>query len=347
MAVKFTKPEINVREKLAELDKPSGIAGEAMLRAETPQEQFNLIGAGRRNLLINGENKISQRGTYTTATAVTAGLYYIDRWKVYENTVTVTLTHKQNQALPDGSVSHTQRYDVTAAGTGYTGAQQILEETLTVGRYYTISAWVKSNDPNMNLFASGGHQRSFHSGSGEWEKLSITWLESGQGNSYGVINYTSGGNPMVIGNFVEFTQLQLELGKIATPFEHRLYGEELALCQRYYEILKYDTSTDSGGGAANETLIANGFAYSTSRSLNHLKFNEIKRTQPTVTIVGGVSKIEVLDTSGGWVTTTAFTARANIHGTRLDMTHPSSLTAGNALELRILSGGYLNIDAEL
>ena len=54
MAVKFTKPEINVREKLAELDKPSGIAGEAMLRAETPQEQFNLIGAGRRNLLING-----------------------------------------------------------------------------------------------------------------------------------------------------------------------------------------------------------------------------------------------------------------------------------------------------
>lgn len=36
MAVKFTKPEINVREKLAELDKPSGIAGEAMLRAETP-----------------------------------------------------------------------------------------------------------------------------------------------------------------------------------------------------------------------------------------------------------------------------------------------------------------------
>ena len=52
MAVKFTKPEINVREKLAELDKPSGIAGEAMLRAETPQEQFNLIGAGRRNLLL-------------------------------------------------------------------------------------------------------------------------------------------------------------------------------------------------------------------------------------------------------------------------------------------------------
>ena len=39
---------------------------------------------------------------------------------------------------------------------------------------------------------------------------------------------------MVVGNFVEFTQVQLELGKVATPFEHRSYGEELALCQRYY-----------------------------------------------------------------------------------------------------------------
>jgi len=237
MTVRITKPEINIREKIAKLDKPSGIAGEAMLRAETPQEQFNLIGAGRRNLLINGENKISQRGDYTSATAVSEGVYYIDRWKAYESVVSATLTHKQDQSLPDGSVSHTQRYDVTVAGTGYIGTQQILEETLTVGRYYTISAWVKSNDPNMNLFASGGNQRSFHSGSGEWEKLSITWLESGQGNSYGIINYTSGGNSMVVGNFVEFTQVQLELGKVATPFEHRSYGEELALCQRYFTVM--------------------------------------------------------------------------------------------------------------
>lgn len=239
MAVKFTKPEINVREKLAEMDKPSGIAGEAMLRAETPQEQFNLIGAGRRNLLINGENKIYQRGNFTSATAVTDGSYYIDRWKTYESGVTATLTHKHNQSLPDGSVSHTQRYDVTVAGTGYTGVQQILEESLTVGRYYTISAWVKSDDPNMNLFANGGTERSFHSGSGEWEKLSITWvISASEANSYGIINHTASSNPMVVGHFVEFTQVQLELGKVATPFEHRSYGEELALCQRYYQHFK-------------------------------------------------------------------------------------------------------------
>jgi hypothetical protein len=63
MTVKVSKPAINVREELAELRKPTGIAGEAMLRAETPQEQFNLIGAGRRNLIINGGMQMAQRGT--------------------------------------------------------------------------------------------------------------------------------------------------------------------------------------------------------------------------------------------------------------------------------------------
>jgi len=76
MAVKFTKPEINIREKLSELDKPSGIAGEAMLRAETPQEQFNLIGAGRKNLLINGGFDVWQRGT-----SFTDAVYTSDRGK--------------------------------------------------------------------------------------------------------------------------------------------------------------------------------------------------------------------------------------------------------------------------
>ena len=38
------------------------------------------------------------------------------------------------------------------------------------------------------------------------------------------------------------TGLQLEVGSVATPFEHRSFGEELALCQRYY----YDPKLSSG-----------------------------------------------------------------------------------------------------
>ena len=37
-----------------------------------------------------------------------------------------------------------------------------------------------------------------------------------------------------IGETIQFTGIQVEVGSVATPFEHRSVGEELALCQRYY-----------------------------------------------------------------------------------------------------------------
>jgi hypothetical protein len=341
MTVKITKPEINIREKINELDKPSGLAGEAMLRAETPQEQFNLISAGRKNLIINGENKISQRGNFTSATAVTASSYYIDRWKAYESGVTVTLTHKQNQSLPDGSVSHTQRYDVTVAGTGYAGAQQILEENLTAGRHYTISAWVKSNDPNMNLFANGGDERSFHSGGGGWEKLSVTWrISASETNSYGIINYTSAGNPMVVGHFVEFTQFQIELGKVATPFEHRLIPEELALCQRYYQAIpvKY------------ESII--GQAWSTTSARFPIQLPVEMRASPSITIpppgqTGYAMKPLTASLSWpGGSGNNAVTATSN-RSFYITCTGYSGLVSGNASTLYAHDVSYIKCNAEL
>lgn len=39
------------------------------------------------------------------------------------------------------------------------------------------------------------------------------------------------------GNFVNVTQVQLEEGSVATPFEHLKYSEYLTECQRYFEII--------------------------------------------------------------------------------------------------------------
>ena len=39
------------------------------------------------------------------------------------------------------------------------------------------------------------------------------------------------------------TGVQFERGAVATPFEHRSFGEELALCMRYYEGIKMGTGT--------------------------------------------------------------------------------------------------------
>lgn len=51
-------------------------------------------------------------------------------------------------------------------------------------------------------------------------------------NSYGITGQT---NWMATsGNTFYITGLQIEAGTVATPFEWRHYGQELALCQRYY-----------------------------------------------------------------------------------------------------------------
>ena len=53
------------------------------------------------------------------------------------------------------------------------------------------------------------------------------------------------------------TGVQLEVGEVATPFEHRSYGDELARCQRYYWnplLEKGQTNTYLGNGAQYDGL---------------------------------------------------------------------------------------------
>ena len=50
----------------------------------------------------------------------------------------------------------------------------------------------------------------------------------------------------VSGATLDITGVQLEVGSVATPFEHRSYGDELARCQRYYwNVVFGDTETNS------------------------------------------------------------------------------------------------------
>ena len=55
MTVRITKPEFNLRDKLSEIDKPSGLKGNELMRAGTTQDARDLMSADRRNLIINGD----------------------------------------------------------------------------------------------------------------------------------------------------------------------------------------------------------------------------------------------------------------------------------------------------
>ena len=59
MTVRITKTEFNLREKLSELDKPTGVKGNELMRTNTSQEVRDIVHADRKNIIINGAMTVS------------------------------------------------------------------------------------------------------------------------------------------------------------------------------------------------------------------------------------------------------------------------------------------------
>jgi hypothetical protein len=112
------------------------------------------------------------------------------------------------------------------------------------------------------------------------------------------------------------TGIQLEVGKNATDFEHLTYGEELALCMRYYEQ-NLDTQYNATG-------------YHTSYIRSGMQFQVIKRAAPTVTVTNSVNSAGAsLSLSIGSVNTMGFNysmnSAATSYGVRFDYTADAEL----------------------
>jgi|5B_taG_2_1085324.scaffolds.fasta_scaffold35653_3 hypothetical protein len=91
------------------------------------------------------------------------------------------------------------------------------------------------------------------------------------------------------------TGIQLELGSQATPFEHRSFGEELALCQRYYFQKINGNSQPVGIG----TYISSG------QIRTYIDFPVEMRADPSIVTSSGTSHFNIENPSddfdGGWV----------------------------------------------
>ena len=118
----------------------------------------------------------------------------------------------------------------------------------------TSGTWLTNNGMGIQLTFSIGIGSTVSGTAGAWA-----------GANY----FSSTGATSVVGtNGATFyiTGVQLEAGSVATPFERRQYGQELALCQRYYQQIK--------GGIAMAT--------SSSNIAGILKYTVIMRSAPTL-----------------------------------------------------------------
>ena len=204
MTVRVTKPEFNLREKIAELDKPTGLKGNELMRSETSQEAREFISAGRKNLIINGDMRINQRGTSShTINSGNPSAYIVDRFVVQCAEGTLVVSQDNDVPSQQGFVKSI-KIDCTGAdtslGTSFESFIQYLPEAqdlahLAYGgsgaKTVTFSFWVKSNLTKTFGFyyympdASRAYQTTFNINFADtWEKKVITIVGDTTGNGF-------------------------------------------------------------------------------------------------------------------------------------------------------------------
>ena len=137
------------------------------------------------------------------------------------------------------------------------------------------------------------------------------------------------------------TGVQLELGTVATPFEHRSYGDELLRCQRYFQRIENTASGTEYFGIMQ--------AYSSSAVYGIVKdYVTTMRAEPhTVTSGGTFGAYQATSAQGGSSTGISGLAATPVSWLSTGWTSFSGLSAGNAVVTYWHSNAYLTADAEL
>ena len=245
--------------------------------------------AGTKNLIINGNMQIAQRGT--SLTGVTSGNNFVADRFMWQVGTAGTWTMTQDTDVPSGQgFANSMKLACTTANASLSAGSygvfahrfegqnlQQLKKGTSNAEKVTVSFWIKSNKTgtyqsnlrdveNTRLI---GYEFTINSAD-TWEKkiitfdgdtsgaidndnnLSLQWeiwfvagsIYSGSGSVPTAWEATDNtdryANPTInladsTSNYVNITGVQLEVGTTATDFENLQYGQQLALCQRYYE----------------------------------------------------------------------------------------------------------------
>ncbi len=151
------------------------------------------------------------------------------------------------------------------------------KKTITITFDYVGGTWDYTNGTGIRMRWALASGTTYHGVAGSWQN----------GNFFATVNQVNSVDD--VANNFWLSQIQFELGDVATPFEYRLIGDELALCQRYYEK-SYDSAVlpdaaDSNGIITFELV---GVPNNDYDLYCPISFIVQKRTGPTINIYDGV-----------------------------------------------------------
>jgi hypothetical protein len=273
----------------------------------------------------------------------------------------------------DTSIAAGEALIIQYRGEGFDCQQ--LKATSTTTRAFTLSFYAKSNASRAiasEINFSNGTNKSaskLHTIGTSWARYTMTvpaasstqidndnshelsvnlWLHAGSTFSSGTMSaslepITNANRAVGIGsifastdNEIEITGIQLEVGSQATPFEHRSFGEELLLCQRYFQ--KY--SDVSGEG-----YITNGMITGT-RFYGVIRWSTTMRAVPTVAGTSGDFNVQSSANSASGYSIDE-QHNPTVDSVRLRTGSNSNLTNGQGAILRFGEAGNLTADSEL
>lgn len=181
--------------------------------------------------------------------------------------VQASLTGTYCVSLRNGAFarSYVAEYTVSAADTWE-------YKTITVPGD-TAGTWLTTNGIGITLTWDLGSGTDFNGTNNAWSAANSTRTT----NQVNFIN-TAAGNFRLSG-------VQLEVGDTATPFEHRSYGQELALCQRYY--MRWQPKVNSG--STSYPAVGFGYATGTGNANYGISTPSAMRATPTVSFSGTIN----------------------------------------------------------
>ena len=280
-----------------------------------------------RNLIINGGFDVWQRGTSFTGSGYTS-----DRWIIStgEPATAITKTASRDKRntlkITFGSVISCN-LDQRIEAFGNVGSNQPV----------TLSFYVRGSKATTGDFCRiRNHTTSttletlYYDITTSWTKVTktfsanSTWAKDDVARLY---LFSAQSSAWSSSDYVEFSDVQLEVGDTATPFEHRSYGDELQRCQRYYYEAELTTAWFNDG-----YLSTNGF------SVQSIPFPVSMRAKPTATG----------DMSTNWVTSNVVTQFINSYNNSSGSWQIRASATGRAYSYyNANDGATLKFDAEL